>query len=175
LCSTKSHSIFFFINILTNSSPILIRPLDFHQSPLPPPHLSGQMADAQLGVSAFNATFNNIAVILWRSLIVKLTIVDVSLKMTHSQARFSLSMTCTSHVWNLSLRCLKISCLVLSFVLCFVYFYIFSGPSWSWSYGSWIYNYLCNQCLSPLKLWVRIPFMAMCTRYNIILIYIYMW
>jgi hypothetical protein len=22
------------------------------------------------------------------------------------------------------------------------------GPSWS--YGSWIYNYLCNQCLSPL-------------------------
>ena len=28
---------------------------------------------------------------------------------------------------------------------------------WSWSYGSWIYNYLCNQCLSSLKLWVRIP------------------
>jgi hypothetical protein len=24
------------------------------------------------------------------------------------------------------------------------------------SYGSWIYNYLCNQCLSPLTLWVRI-------------------
>ena len=22
--------------------------------------------------------------------------------------------------------------------------------------GSWIYNYLCNQCLSPLTLWVRI-------------------
>jgi hypothetical protein len=22
--------------------------------------------------------------------------------------------------------------------------------SWPWSYGSWIYNYLCNQCLSPL-------------------------
>jgi len=32
------------------------------------------------------------------------------------------------------------------------------GPSWSLSYGSWIYNYLCNQCLSPLKLWVWIPF-----------------
>jgi hypothetical protein len=30
------------------------------------------------------------------------------------------------------------------------------GPSWSWSYGSWIYNYLCNQCLSPLMLRVRI-------------------
>jgi len=24
------------------------------------------------------------------------------------------------------------------------------GTSWSWSYGSWIYNYLCNQCISPL-------------------------
>jgi len=30
-------------------------------------------------------------------------------------------------------------------------------PLWSWSYGSWIYNYLCNQLLSPLTLWVRIP------------------
>ena len=31
------------------------------------------------------------------------------------------------------------------------------GPSWSWSYGSWIYSYLCNYCLSPLTFWVRIP------------------
>jgi hypothetical protein len=31
----------------------------------------------------------------------------------------------------------------------------FEGPSWSWSYSSWIY-YLCNQCLSPLMLWDRI-------------------
>jgi len=22
------------------------------------------------------------------------------------------------------------------------------GSSWSWSYGSWIYHYLCNQCLT---------------------------
>jgi len=28
------------------------------------------------------------------------------------------------------------------------------------SYGSWIY--LCNQCLSPLKLWVRIPLIERC-------------
>ena len=41
------------------------------------------------------------------------------------------------------------------------------GPSWSWLYGSWIYNYLCNQCLSPLKLWVWAPFMARCSWYNI--------
>jgi hypothetical protein len=33
------------------------------------------------------------------------------------------------------------------------------GPLGSWSYGNWIYNYLCNQCLSPLKVWVRIPLM----------------
>jgi len=35
--------------------------------------------------------------------------------------------------------------------------------SWPWSYGSWIYNYLCNQCLSPLLLWFRISIRARCT------------
>ena len=39
-----------------------------------------------------------------------------------------------------------------------------TGPSWS--YGSWIYNYLCKQCLSSLTLWVRTSFIARCTRYN---------
>jgi hypothetical protein len=29
------------------------------------------------------------------------------------------------------------------------------GQSWPWSYCSWIYNYLCNQCLSLLMLWIR--------------------
>jgi len=24
------------------------------------------------------------------------------------------------------------------------------GSLWSWSYGIWIYDYICNQCLSPL-------------------------
>ena len=37
------------------------------------------------------------------------------------------------------------------------------GPSWPWSHGSRIYNYLCNQCLSPLMLWVRILIRARCT------------
>jgi hypothetical protein len=36
-----------------------------------------------------------------------------------------------------------------------------NGPSWS--YGSWIYNYQCNQCLSPLILWVQILIRARCT------------
>jgi len=43
------------------------------------------------------------------------------------------------------------------------------GPSWSWSYDSWIYNFLCNQCLSPLMLWVWIPLMVRGTIYNSIL------
>ena len=38
----------------------------------------------------------------------------------------------------------------------------------SWSNDSWIYHYLCHQCPSPLReLWVLIPLMAGCTRYNI--------
>ena len=41
------------------------------------------------------------------------------------------------------------------------------GPSWSWSYGSWIDNYLCYQCLSQLNLWVWIPLMVRYTRYNV--------
>ena len=37
------------------------------------------------------------------------------------------------------------------------------GLSWPWSYGSWIYNYLYNQCLSSLMLWVWISIRARCT------------
>ena len=39
--------------------------------------------------------------------------------------------------------------------------------SWLWLYGSWIYYYLYNQCLSPPR-WVRILLMVWCsTRYKI--------
>jgi len=34
----------------------------------------------------------------------------------------------------------------------------------SWSCGSWIYSYLCNQYPSPLKMWLRI--LAKCTLCN---------
>jgi hypothetical protein len=40
------------------------------------------------------------------------------------------------------------------------------GQSWSLSYGSWMYSYLCNQWLLPLTLRVR-TWKARCTRYNI--------
>ena len=38
-----------------------------------------------------------------------------------------------------------------------IYHTYFKGQLWSWSYDSWIYNYLCSQCLSLLMLWVWIP------------------
>jgi hypothetical protein len=38
---------------------------------------------------------------------------------------------------------------------------------WSCSYGSLIYNYLGNRCISPLKLSDRIPFMVRWTRNNL--------
>jgi len=37
------------------------------------------------------------------------------------------------------------------------------GSLWPWSHGSWIYNYLCNQCLSPLMLLVWIAIRTRCT------------
>ena len=50
-----------------------------------------------------------------------------------------------------------ISFVTLYIVFESIYPYNAKGPSWSWSYGSWIYNYLWNQCLSSLTLSVRIP------------------
>jgi len=46
-----------------------------------------------------------------------------------------------------------------------IHLILYEELSWSWSYGSWIYNYLCNKCLSPLTLWVRILLMARYTLY----------
>jgi hypothetical protein len=42
----------------------------------------------------------------------------------------------------------KCWCSAFAILLC-----VRKGPSWSWLYGSWIYNYIC---LSPLTLRVRI-------------------
>jgi hypothetical protein len=52
---------------------------------------------------------------------------------------------------------------LLTYLLCLLFLILVYGRSWSGSYGSWIY-YLFNQCLSPLKLLVRIPFMVRCTQ-----------
>ena len=56
------------------------------------------------------------------------------------------------------------TCTQLQFYKLLRYFVIFiytvvplNREGLSWSYGSWIYNYMCNQCLSPLRLWVLSP------------------
>ena len=46
---------------------------------------------------------------------------------------------------------------MLLFVICYNFVDIYLGTSWS--YDRRIYNCLWIQCLSPLKLWVRIPLM----------------
>ena len=43
---------------------------------------------------------------------------------------------------------------------------LIQGSPWSLSYSSWTNNYICNQYLSKLMLWARIPLMAKCTRFN---------
>ena len=68
---------------------------------------------------------------------------------------FFFFINCLIHYWRL------LTGLQLQKLLCCSYF------KGSWSYGSWIYNYLCNQCLSPLKIVSSNWFMARCTRYNI--------
>jgi hypothetical protein len=47
--------------------------------------------------------------------------------------------------------------------ICICFWYISICLSWPWSYYSWIYNYLCKQCLSLLMLWIRISIRARCT------------
>ena len=44
------------------------------------------------------------------------------------------------------------------FTLIFNFHIFWEVPSWSWSHNSWMYNYLCSQCLSPLTLCVWLLF-----------------
>jgi hypothetical protein len=63
---------------------------------------------------------------------------------------------------------LSMSVIKIAFHSCII-IYIYTGPSWSWWYCSWIYNYLCNQCLSSLKVVsLNSTLMERCTRYNIL-------
>ena len=69
--------------------------------------------------------------------------------------------------WQSTLYYAYISYWQMLFYMHFHDNYVPPLPSWSWSYSSWIYNYLCNLCLSPLKLWVWILIMVKCTQYKI--------
>ena len=79
-----------------------------------------------------------------------------------------------SYTWNLRLLVWKVKLLrmlmsTLGYITVWSYMFIYTqeiylrGLSWPWSYGSWIYYYLCNQCLSSLMLWVWISIRARCT------------
>ena len=50
-----------------------------------------------------------------------------------------------------------------------IYIILVQGSSWYWWHDSWIYNYLCNQCLSPQTLWVRIPLMRVYSIQHIVI------
>ena len=66
--------------------------------------------------------------------------------------------------YNILNKTSKVSHILLFATHYLYYFKLLSVcRSWPWSDGSWIYNYLCNQCLSPLMLWVWISIRARCT------------
>jgi hypothetical protein len=90
----------------------------------------------------FNITFNNISVLSWQSvLLVEET--GIPEKTTDlSQVTDKLNHILISFISSWYLKLYNLSCSNLY--------------SLWWSYGSWIYNYQCNQCLSPLTLWVQI-------------------
>ena len=53
---------------------------------------------------------------------------------------------------------------LIKYTFCIQYMYeellfitLYKGSLWSWPCGSWIYSYMCYQCLSPLKLPDRNP------------------
>jgi hypothetical protein len=61
---------------------------------------------------------------------------------------------------NLSIHKLSLNVVFLFSSLCCLFFDLRilitnCGVLWSWWYAILIFNYLCNQCLSPLMMWVR--------------------
>jgi hypothetical protein len=57
---------------------------------------------------------------------------------------------CHMNNWYIIEKGVKLCVVFLFFWRCA--FLSIRGSSWSCSYDSWIYNYLCNQCQSPLTL-----------------------
>jgi len=132
----------------------------------------------------FNATFDNISVISWRwVLLVEETGVpgeNHRIVASHWQTlytspwpRFELttstviSTDCISSCKSNYHTITTTTASVMYRRLLYFWFIPNKGSSSSWSYGSWIYNYMCNQCVSPLTLCIRIPQMARFTGYNI--------
>jgi hypothetical protein len=122
----------------------------------------------------FNATFNNISVISWRSVLLveeigenHWPVVSHWQTLSHNvvpdflQSILLLIVVFLKISRNTSNRLLIISN-DLGGVRTYLLSCIWTAASLSrceaslpWSYGSWIYNHLCNQCLSPVMVWVR--------------------
>jgi hypothetical protein len=67
------------------------------------------------------------------------------------------------HFWNLTTSVPYDPDILIVLYYMWLHVYVLQGPSWPWSYGSWIYNNLCNHCLPSVTLWVRISIRARCT------------
>ena len=89
----------------------------------------------------FNATFSNISVKSWQSVLL-MECPDISTNLSQV----------TDKLYRIKIH-LSIHSLFINTKLLLVP----RGPSWSWSYGNWIYSYLWNRCLPPLKLWCWNP------------------
>ena len=89
-----------------------------------------------------------------------LDLLECRLFTTHIEMVLRLTMEHSRFNWNIDFVTVNyhitpnlVLFFYLSYVLEIVHYYdvcpftiFFSGPSWS--YGSWIYNYFCNQCIS---------------------------
>jgi hypothetical protein len=109
---------------------------------------------------AFNATFNNISVISKRSALLveetgrpgenHLSVASHWQTLSHNVVHLALIEIRTHKIsgqGTLIFRFLSSNLFILITKKHFHLIYILYGVLWPWSYGSWIYNYLCNQCL----------------------------
>jgi hypothetical protein len=109
-------------------------------------------------------SFTNTVLLLWRTILSLLGIsyLKSSLELSHE--------SCTQWHMEIALPSSHYIYEIVWINVVKLYWFGFSPfnsqrPSWSLSYGSCIYNYMYNQCLSALNLWVRIQLMAVCTRW----------
>jgi hypothetical protein len=91
----------------------------------------------------FNATFNNISIISWRSVLLVEENTDTrssrqKLVLHYDGSKPYVSLFLTK--WAKKNKVILLSCLYVYLISCSLL--ILSWPSWSWSYGSWIYNFL---------------------------------
>jgi hypothetical protein len=107
-----------------------------------------------LDFMVFNATFNNISVLSWRSVLL--------VEKTRVPGENYLPVA--SH-WQLHhIRLYRVHLMYNEWT---IFFHRGGHRGRDRMVVGFTDNYLCNQCLSPLALWVWILFKARCTRYNL--------